>query len=43
MNQIELRRRVGYVIQGVGLFPNMNIRKNISYVPNIIKKDRVQS
>ncbi len=32
MNQIELR-------QGVGLFSNINIRKNISYVPNIIKKD----
>ncbi|WP_414633013.1 ATP-binding cassette domain-containing protein [Clostridium sp. UBA7503] len=39
VNQIELRRRVGYVIQGVGLFSNINIRKNISYVPNIIKKD----
>ncbi|WP_346885868.1 ABC transporter ATP-binding protein [Clostridium sp. UBA4395] len=39
VNQIELRRRVGYVIQGVGLFPHMNIRKNISYVPNLIKKD----
>ncbi len=39
INQIELRRRVGYVIQGVGLFPHMNIRKNIAYVPNLIKKD----
>jgi len=39
VNQIEFRRRVGYVIQGVGLFPHMNIRKNISYVPNLIKKD----
>ena len=39
VNQIELRRKVGYVIQGVGLFPHMNIRKNISYVPNLIKKD----
>jgi len=39
VNQIELRRRIGYVIQGVGLFPHMNIRKNIAYVPNLIKKD----
>jgi len=39
LDQIELRRRVGYVIQGVGLFPHMNIRKNIGYVPNLIKKD----
>ncbi|GAA0076519.1 ABC transporter ATP-binding protein [Clostridium sp. CTA-5] len=39
VNQIQLRRKIGYVIQGVGLFPHMNIRKNISYVPNLIKKD----
>lgn len=39
VNQIELRRSIGYVIQGVGLFPHMNIRKNISYVPNLIKKE----
>ncbi|WP_346940675.1 ABC transporter ATP-binding protein [uncultured Clostridium sp.] len=39
VNQIGLRRRIGYVIQGVGLFPHMNIRKNIAYVPNLIKKD----
>jgi osmoprotectant transport system ATP-binding protein len=39
MDQIQFRRRVGYVIQGVGLFPHMNVKKNISYVPNLIKKD----
>lgn len=39
VNQIELRRSIGYVIQGVGLFPHMNIRKNISYVPNLIKRE----
>ncbi|WP_346914056.1 ABC transporter ATP-binding protein [Clostridium sp.] len=39
VNQIGLRRRIGYVIQGVGLFPHMNIRENIAYVPNLIKKD----
>lgn len=39
VNQIQLRRKIGYVIQGVGLFPHMNIRKNISYVPNLTKKD----
>lgn len=38
VNQIQLRRKIGYVIQGVGLFPHMNIRKNIAYVPNLIKK-----
>lgn len=39
INQIELRRKIGYVIQGVGLFPHMNISKNIEYVPKLIKKD----
>jgi osmoprotectant transport system ATP-binding protein len=32
---IELRRNIGYVIQQVGLFPHMNIEKNIGYVPSI--------
>lgn len=35
VNQNMLRRNIGYVIQGVGLFPHMNIRKNISYVLNL--------
>lgn len=39
VNQIELRRSIGYVIQGVGLFPHMNVRKNISYVPNLTKRE----
>ena len=38
INQIHLRRNIGYVIQEVGLFPNMNIEKNISYVLNLSKK-----
>lgn len=39
IDQIQLRRKMGYVIQEVGLFPHMNIGKNIAYVPNLIKKD----
>lgn len=39
VDQIQLRRNIGYVIQGVGLFPHMNIKKNIAYVPNLIKKE----
>ena len=34
---IALRRRIGYVIQGVGLFPHMTVRKNIDYVPSLDK------
>lgn len=41
VNQIELRRKIGYVIQDIGLFPHMNIEGNIAYVPNLIKnKDK---
>lgn len=41
VNQIELRRKIGYVIQDIGLFPHMNIERNIAYVPNLIKnKDK---
>ena len=36
---IQLRRSIGYVIQGVGLFPHMSIEENISYVPHLIKPD----
>lgn len=36
-NQTLLRRNIGYVIQGIGLFPHLTIRKNIAYVPNLMK------
>ena len=32
-DQTLLRRNIGYVIQGIGLFPHMTVRKNIAYVP----------
>lgn len=35
---IALRRKIGYVIQGVGLFPHMTVKKNIAYVPSLLKK-----
>ena len=38
INQIELRRNIGYVIQNIGLFPHMTIGKNIAYVLNLSKK-----
>lgn len=38
---INLRRNIGYTIQGNVLFPHMTVEKNISYVPNLInRKDR---
>lgn len=35
---IQLRRKMGYVIQQIGLFPYMNIAENISYVLKITGK-----
>src|ERR1700723_2748012 len=32
---IELRRRIGYVIQEVGLFPHFTVEQNISLVPGL--------
>lgn len=37
-NQILLRRNIGYVIQGIGLFPHLTIYKNIAYVPSLQKR-----
>lgn len=34
---IQLRRKIGYVIQDVGLFPHMTIGENISYVLDLQK------
>ena len=38
IDKINLRRNIGYVIQEIGLFPHMNLKKNIAYVPNMMKK-----
>ena len=32
-----LRRSIGYVIQQIGLFPNMTVAQNISVVPRLLK------
>jgi osmoprotectant transport system ATP-binding protein len=44
LNVIELRRRVGYVIQHVGLFPHMSVADNIGTVPRLLgwPKDRIR-
>ncbi|MBC3191432.1 ATP-binding cassette domain-containing protein [Pseudonocardia sp. C8] len=40
VNADELRRRIGYVIQQVGLFPHFTIADNIAVVPKILGWDR---
>jgi osmoprotectant transport system ATP-binding protein len=32
---VVLRRRIGYVIQGIGLFPHLRVRENVSVVPRL--------
>jgi osmoprotectant transport system ATP-binding protein len=36
----ELRRRIGYVIQGAGLFPHYTVQENIAVVPRLLDWDR---
>ncbi|MBB3183636.1 osmoprotectant transport system ATP-binding protein [Halomonas fontilapidosi] len=36
MNTQDLRRNIGYVIQQIGLFPNMTIEENITVVPKLL-------
>src|SRR5499433_26407 len=36
---IALRRRIGYVFQGVGLFPHMTVAENIAVTPHLIGWD----
>ena len=33
---VDLRRRIGYVIQNVGLFPHQSIRTNVGTVPRLL-------
>lgn len=40
LNRVQLRRRIGYVIQQIGLFPNMTVAQNITVVPKLLKYDR---
>jgi osmoprotectant transport system ATP-binding protein len=40
IDQKELRRGIGYVIQQVGLFPHMTIARNVATVPRLLGWDR---
>lgn len=40
INEYELRRKIGYVIQDIGLLPHMTIEENIGIVPKLLKWDK---
>ena len=39
VDPIALRRRIGYVFQGVGLFPHMTVAENIAVTPRLLGWD----
>jgi osmoprotectant transport system ATP-binding protein len=43
MDTVSLRRSIGYVIQQIGLFPNMTIEENITVVPRMLGWDKARS
>ena len=40
IDSVTLRRQIGYVIQQIGLFPNMTIEDNITVVPRMLGWDK---
>jgi osmoprotectant transport system ATP-binding protein len=44
LDETELRRRIGYVIQQIGLFPHMSVGDNIAVVPKLLRwpKQRIR-
>lgn len=43
LDAVTLRRKIGYVIQQVGLFPNMTIEDNVCSVPDLLGWDKAKS
>lgn len=39
IDEVALRRKIGYVIQQTGLFPHMTVRENIELIPKLQKMD----
>jgi osmoprotectant transport system ATP-binding protein len=36
VNPVQLRRRIGYVFQGIGLFPHLTVAENVATVPKLL-------
>ena len=39
---VELRRRIGYVFQGIGLFPHLTVGENVAVVPTLLRWDKAR-
>jgi osmoprotectant transport system ATP-binding protein len=39
VDAVSLRRRIGYVFQGIGLFPHMTVAENIAITPRLLGVD----
>lgn len=42
LERVELRRSIGYVFQGIGLFPHMTVEENVSIVLRLLGKSPSQ-
>ncbi|MDX2005334.1 MAG: ABC transporter ATP-binding protein [Meiothermus sp.] len=42
LDEVELRRGIGYVIQSIGLFPHMSVLENTLVVPRLLGWDRAK-
>jgi len=42
VDPVELRRRVGYVIQQIGLFPHLTVEDNVGTVPRLLGWDKAR-
>jgi osmoprotectant transport system ATP-binding protein len=40
MDPVELRRGIGYVFQGIGLFPHFSVAENVAVVPRLLRWDK---
>lgn len=42
LDPVTLRRRIGYVFQGIGLFPHMTVAENIGITPKLLGWDKAR-
>src|SRR5262247_1208754 len=42
IDPVTLRRRIGYVFQGIGLFPHMTVAENITVTPRLLGWDKAR-